>query len=260
MAKAAAPSAGGFSEAASSPVAEKPEANLTIANRQVIRKGMMAVRVSSVKEAEKQIRRIVKDSGGFTSGSQGLASEEGLPTLSITLRLPVARFDIAYAQIGELGFVKSESTTSDDVTEQIVDAEARIKTMKAEEESYREMLKLSRKLSDTIELKSKISQIRQTIESLDAQRKSLSTQAAYSTLDVTLSQELATGGKPKDPNWFSQVTSESSNAMGMVGRGLATILIWIATFLPLWLLPLLGWLVYNRAKSKKNVPPPPPIS
>jgi hypothetical protein len=132
--------------------------------------------------------------------------------------------------------------------------DARIKSMLVQEETYRALLKQARRMDDVISLQQQLTTVRGQIESIMGQRKSLATQAALSTISLTLTQSAVAHQPAKDPNWLTQTWAESTTQMGGFLRGVAAILIWLGVFSPIWL-PLL-WLTVRAVRSslpKKQV-------
>ncbi|AIE88047.1 hypothetical protein OP10G_4679 [Fimbriimonas ginsengisoli Gsoil 348] len=212
--------------------------------------------MDSVEKAEKTVDKLVAGMGGYVDSatSSDLASEH--PSISLTLRVPVGAFDQALDRFETLGVRLSKTIGSEDVTSQIVDLEARLKTMTATEETYRGLLRQTHQLQNVIELQDKLTEVRSQIESMAAQRKALSGLASLSTVTLTLQQSAVPAQAPADPNWLAQTWGESTSRLGGLMRSAAAIGIWAVVFSPLWA-PVL-WLLrrsYRAAKPAVRVVP-----
>jgi hypothetical protein len=140
---------------------------------------------------------------------------------------------------------------------------ARVKTMLAREEAYRQILKNCRKVADVMTVQEHLTQIRTEIESIQAQLKSLKEQSAYSTLSVQLSQSALTAIETKDKGWLGETWANAFTALKDGLKGIAQFLIWILTLSPFWAIPLLliWWLARLASrKSRRPSPPTPPSS
>jgi hypothetical protein len=222
-------------------------------DRMVIRTAEMTVRVASVEKAELAVNRIVASHGGYINDatSSDLASDH--PVMTITMRVPVESFDKIMSGIEALGVRLSKSIRAKDVTEEVVDLDARMKTMAIQEETFRGLLKNARDLDSVISLQDKLAVIRSEIESLLAQRTSLAKQASFSTITLTLEQAAVGAGPPSDPNWLAQAWGESSSSMGAFIRSFTVFLIWAIVFSPVWIpLGLVG-LKVARANMPRRV-------
>lgn len=216
----------------------------------LIRTAELTVKVESVKVAMKEASRLATANGGFVSGSQASGSEGQLPQGFVTLRVPVAAFDRVCDSLRQLGVVLSESTNTDDVTAQVADVEARLKVMRAEEESYVTMLRAARRVGELLEIKERLSQVRQEIESIDAQRKALRDQASYSTINATFTQKAAVGSPEPPKDWSGDAWTNAVNGLQAALRWLGTAVITVFVYAPLWLpLVLVAWWLVRRASK-----------
>jgi len=97
------------------------------------------------------------------------------------------KFGAALADIhGFAGRVKEEKTTGQDVTEEYIDLEARLRTKKALEAQFLEIMKQAHKISDALEVQSQIADVRADIERIEGRRRFLENQSALSTITVSL--------------------------------------------------------------------------
>ncbi len=239
------------------PVAEAPQnegAVKTIgmqvpSGRQVIRTADLAVRVKRIEPAEEAIRKYVTASGGYVDSASSSELNSDHPTMSLTLRVPVSSFDISLEKLESLGVRLSKSISSEDVTNQIVDLDARLKTLSAQEETYRELLKASRNIDAVIKIQDKLTEVRGTIESMAAQRKTMASQAALSTINVTLTQDVVPGSTGKDPGWLAQTWAEATTSAGSALKAVIGLGVWIIVFSPAWLLIL--WFVRKMLRASK---------
>jgi hypothetical protein len=237
--------------------AAKPSQASLVTQRSIIRRADVAVRVDNVEKAEKQVDRMVAALGGYVDSatSTDLASDK--PTIALTLRVPVGAFDRAIDSLEGLGVRLSKTINSEDVTTQIVDLDARLRTLSATEETYRGLLRQTHALQNVIDLQDKLTEVRSQIESMAAQRKALSGMASLSTITVRLEQSAVPAQAPHDPNWLAQTWGESTSRLGELLRSLASVGIWILVFIPLWL-PVLWFAgrAYRANRSVRPVAPP----
>ncbi len=143
--------------------------------RQIIKTAYLTVKVDDVQSLEPQVRNLAKKYGGFIESSSGRHPVQtgSVRTAEFTLRIKVEHFETAFDQLAALGVVLDQSSDGQDVTTEIVDNEARLKTKRAEETQYRELLKTTKKVSEILEVRERLYDVREEIESLDAQTKNL---------------------------------------------------------------------------------------
>lgn len=221
--------------------------------RDVVKTGSLTIQVDDVDSAEKKARQITESSGGRVDrvGSSDLAGPA--PTIDMTLRIPVARFESTMEGLEALGVRMAKQVSVSDVTEKLVDMEARMKTMLAQEEVVRNMLRKATSLGDSLTINNDLTRLRGEIESIQAQRKSLAGQAAYSTLEVKLTKKAtAVAVASTDPNWFQTSWASAWNAGTVVFRSVVSILMWAVVFSPVWLAAIFGMRWFIRMAQKAS--------
>lgn len=204
-------------------------------NRHVIRKATIEVKVEDVESADMAAQKLVESMGGFVASGNTAELGTAHPTVTMTVRVPVAKFEETLNALGDMGVLLSKSISSDDVTGQVVDMDARLKTLRAKEEVFVGMLRKAKSTSDMVELQNSITNTRTEIERIEGQRRTLAGQAQFSTISLTLTQETSSLPLEKDQNWSAMAWTESGSAFGGLVRALGTIGIWLLTFAPVWL-------------------------
>lgn len=217
--------------------------------RAVIRSATMELRVENVATAQDDAEKFVERLGGFVADSSAMGANSALPTATLTLRVPEQSFNATLDHLRKLGDFVSGSTSGDDVTAEIADTEARLKVMRAEEESYITMLRAARKVGELLEVKERLSQVRQQIESLAAQNKSLKDLARLSTITVTFVQRPGKGEPEAPKNWAEDTWSSAVDSLRGVGRFLGQAIITVFIFAPVWLpIVLVSWWILHRKR------------
>ena len=128
-----------------------------------------------------------EDSAGQdASTSQTLGSN---PYASIVVRVPEQLFDTAIKRFSKLGDVQSASTSSEDVTSQFVDLQARLRHYRAVERRLVGFLQQTTTVNQMLTVQDRIDKVQLTIEELSAQIKSLSETTTYGTLSVYVTEK-----------------------------------------------------------------------
>jgi hypothetical protein len=181
---------------AAPPASAAPDAS--VRERMLIRTGELTLEVASADEASAEAQRYVKSIGGYVSNTSSY-NEPTSPELrlSLTLRLPNPRYDSAIAHLSARArYVRSQSTNTEDVTEEFVDVEARLKARRALEARYLQLLAQASRIEDLAALEEKLAAVRGEIESMQGRLKYLGNQVAFSTLTLTLVELRPAGHSP----------------------------------------------------------------
>jgi len=160
--------------------------------RKIIRNGNLTVEVASPVEGQRQISSIAEAHGGFVVTSemtQQTSEDNSKPSVSVNLvvRVPATQFDSVVQEIRAAGSrVLQEKRTGQDVTEEFIDLEARIKNQTALETQFLEIMKRAGKVEEALEVQRQLAEVRTEIEKLEGRKRFLENQASLSTINVTL--------------------------------------------------------------------------
>ncbi|HEV7844460.1 MAG TPA: DUF4349 domain-containing protein, partial [Pyrinomonadaceae bacterium] len=104
-----------------------------------------------------------------------------------SIHVPAAQFDAAINEIRGAGSrVAQDKVTTQDVTEEYIDLEARIRAKQALEAQFMEIMKQARTVQDALEVQRQLSDVRAEIERYEGRRRFLENQTSLSTINVTI--------------------------------------------------------------------------
>ncbi len=237
-------------EAVAPPLPGKPAAPLT--DRKIIRNATIRFRVSSQTESGKRITALVKQANGLITNEEQTRESGNLQT-AMTVRVPATRLDaFLESLLKESVYTDSKSVIAEDVTKQFVDTEARIRSQKATEEKYLQLLKQARNVQDVLAVEEQLRQMREEIEVRETELRELKTNAALSTITLTFYEVGEATNAPDEP-FYVKIAHNLRNGFGLVGDvviGVFYLLPVVALVgLPVWLL-IRWWRI--RAKRKKQ--------
>jgi len=229
-------------------------------DRKIIRNANLTVEVASPSDAQHKLVAIAESHQGFvvtSEATQRAVADNTKPevTVNLVLRVPASQFNSVMEEVRAVGVrIIQEKVTGQDVTEEFMDLEARIKNQKALELQFLEIMKRAGKVEDALSVQRELAEVRTEIEKLEGRRRFLENQASLSTINVTLQPPTqivnATGF------WYSVKTAFSDGVDVAVGIilffiraiiALAPVLVLIV--LPLGLLARLGIRIVRRRKA-----------
>ena len=239
-------------------------------DRKIIRDAELTLEVGTAAEVQRKISSIAETLGGFVVTSESKLRQIGDTKqeleVKLVVRVPATQFGTALDQIRNTGSrVIQEKITGQDVTEEFIDLEARVKTQKALEAQFLEIMKQAHKVEDALEVQRQIADVRTEIEKLEGRKRFLENRASLSTITVNLQSPTAiavnTTGFGRD---IRQAVADSVD----VARGIVLFLIrFVIVLIPIFILLILpGWLilrfVFRRIRRTQHVrePKPEPIS
>jgi len=151
--------------------------------RIIIRTADLTVTVDDVTMSMDDISNIATAAGGWVVSSNRPRNYSG----TISVRVPVDRFDDVIEQFSDLAVkVKSSSTRSDDFTEEFTDVSARAQTLEDTLGTLRLLYDRAFSVEDAITIQKEITSIQSDLESLEARLTFLSQSSAFSFISVSL--------------------------------------------------------------------------
>ena len=164
--------------------------------RFVVRKANIDLQAADVRATFAKAAHLISEARGEFVESSSLTGDGPAARANLTLRVAADRLGEVLTGLRELGVVISENTTGEDVTNQVVDVEARLRNEQRVESELLDLL-ASRKdapLNDILQLRNSLSSVRQSIEQLVAQRDRLGRLVSLSSILVVIR---ATPEEPK---------------------------------------------------------------
>lgn len=228
--------------------------------RKIIRNGNVTLEVSSPMESLQRIFSIAESRGGFvvTSEMSQQSSEDkskSAQSVNLIVRVPALQFDQAMNEIRATATrVVLEKRTGQDVTEEFIDLEARLKNQRALEAQFLEIMKRAAKVEEALDVQSQLAEVRTEIEKIEGRKRFLENQATLSTINITLqtpTQIVNTTGF-----WYSirAAFSDGVDAAAAVIVFLVRVVIALIPILILIVLPaaLLAKVVVKRARRMRR--------
>ena len=202
----------------------------------------LRLKVQSLPRASSSLDSLVRRNGGYLSAATEVREEDEWRQ-AMTIRVSPARFQPLMAALSGVGTVEEKKLTTDDVTAQHADIAARLSTKRAVEQRYVALLARAKKISEILEIESKIGEVREEIESTESQLKTMNDEVAYSTISLTCYQPLV------QPVHDAPIVSFASRMADSFYTGwslLTSFLIGVVAIWPFLLLGGVAWWVLRR--------------
>lgn len=159
------------------------QASVAAQSRIIVRTVGMGLIVDNVADSVDRVGGVALELGGWTVASDRSAIHRG----SVSVRVPAQQLDEAVRRIRALGTrVDWESSSSQDVTDEYVDSNSRLRSLRATEEALLDLLKKAGDVEDALEVQRELTGLQAEIESLEGRIKFLEQTAAFSLINVTL--------------------------------------------------------------------------
>lgn len=227
---------------------EVVDADLPTLGQKIIKEGDIAFESDSVQRSATSIKNIVAQLNGYTSNENNY-NYSNSKSISLTVRVPAQNFEKLLSEISKgVEEFTSKNISARDVTEQFIDMEARVATMKETEARYTELLKKANSVGEILEIEEQISYLRADIESIEGQLKYLSSQVSYSTLNINISSPYVRESGLKNGPTFSDGFNEGWDGFVLFLVGLTYL--WPFFLLGLVIFLFIRWMIRKRKNRK----------
>jgi hypothetical protein len=189
---AAGPTAPGEQAAGEEAPAAPEEADVDLdeaaaaAGRELVSTASLTVEVEDLDAAGEEAVDLAVAAEGFVTGEQ---TNRGEATSTLTVKVPPTEFRATLDALGELGDVRLQEITTDDVTEAVVDLESRITTAETSVERLRGLTDQAASVDELRSLEEELLTRETTLEQLRGELRTIEDQVSLATITVTLTTE-----------------------------------------------------------------------
>jgi len=223
-----------------------------LTEQKVIKTGNVGLQVEKAESSVTSLTNLAKSKGGFVLSSSLYTSFNETQSGTVTLKVPVTKYEETMNEIKKLGNVQEETYSGQDVTEQFADLQAQLKNYRAEEAQYLEILKKANTVEEILKVTEKLSIVRGYIEVAEGRLKYLESQTDMSTITVSLSEETRIDIPTKE--WQpDEALKQALRTWIIFLQELVNVLIWAVIFLGpiVVLIWIIIKLIIRRSRKKK---------
>lgn len=255
--------------AARVPRAEAAQPSATAAaqssGRFVVRRATMELETRDVHAVFAKVAMVVQPALGEYVEASSIAGEGKEARAELTLRVTAEHLSGVLNELRGYAAVASEQSGGQDITDQVVDIEARLRNEQRIEQELLALLttKKDASLEDILRVQQELSRVREQIERMQAQRDSLGRMASLATVLVIVRYE---GGPLQPaPNGFEEALSRAwrrgvDDLGGLVGGCVRLVI----GGLPVWVVlggaGVLGWRAWKRRRAAGADEPAPGLT
>ncbi|TAG74420.1 MAG: DUF4349 domain-containing protein [Oscillatoriales cyanobacterium] len=237
---------GGAASKVAADTAKKPAAETPATAPQLIKKAELSVVVKSIDNSTKSVTEIVKKQQGDILAFQNQKPPDSSvrQTATMQIRVPQEKLETTLNALTKLGSVENRGLTAEDVSDQLVDSEARLRNLRKSEEVVLKIMERSGSVGDVLK----------------------ASQQFYSTISLTLEAAVSAQQEP-EPSLGLRVQEtwgQATHSVSELTLGLFSLSIWLLAYSPYFL--VIGAATYGiiRFKKQHSVPkvqePKPPAA
>jgi hypothetical protein len=239
--------------------------------RLIIRNGNISMSVSDPRAAKEAVEQVVAEMAGegafIVSSDERGGTDDRPPQINMVVRVPAARFDEVMDRLAALAVeVIARNESSQDVTEEYVDLQARLESLEAARQRLLDIMRNAQTTEDVLAAEQQLTQREAEIESLKGRLQYLEQSARLSSISLELRPHIL--GQPLDTRWRPAETARRAfDTLVSSLRGVGDFLIFFGIACLPWLVPI-GLVLYSvrrlflwrraRRRREKLAPTSPP--
>ncbi len=246
--------------AADDAAVDDADADADADTRHVIRTGHAVVVVDDFEEARANVRSLAEDRGGYVEASERDVHREDNQTWTsgtLVIRVPSDEFDDVHEEIGEEGLLLESATETEDVTDQIVDLEARLENLEAQRDRLRDLYEDADRTDDVLRIESELSAVQEDIERTETTLTTLEEQVQYATITVHLEEPTPDEehAEMQDADaWYEvgliEAVTTSFSAMATAARMGVVVIAYLTPVALVFSAPfVVGYVVFSRLRT-----------
>lgn len=158
-------------------------------DRMLIWKAHLSMQVWSVSNAVSEATAMAQRQGGFVEQK----SDQGDESARVTLRVPSKTFRAAVANLETLGTVTYRNFEGEDVTEQYIDVDARLKNKIVLRDRLKQLLEKATGVKDVLAIETELNRVQGEIDSMEGRIESMKGQVDYATITLSLERKAILG-------------------------------------------------------------------
>ncbi|BDS06050.1 hypothetical protein NT6N_10900 [Oceaniferula spumae] len=153
-------------------------------SRVLVKTGSMSIEVNSVKESTAKVRGLVKQKKGYVENIT--SNDSGSSSASLTVRVPKNSLLTTMDELAALGKVTSRNVEVEDVTDEWIDLQAKVKNLRALRDRLRRLLEKAGNVKDVLAVEKELTRVQSELDSLEGRIKAMQQNVSYSKISIRI--------------------------------------------------------------------------
>ena len=176
---------------------------------------------------------------------------------NVVVRIPSSRFEDALTQLKDIGNIESQYVDTQDVTDEFVDLQSRIRNARTAEGVLLNLMSDATTISDTIKVQNQLERVQENIERMRGRLRVLNDQTSFSTLSVDV---VEAGVAPPSEEKAGTLGKAWADAVDGFMSVISAVIVASGVILPVAIMALIVALLVRRLRPRfeRETPPAPP--
>ncbi|MGH2789433.1 MAG: DUF4349 domain-containing protein [Actinomycetota bacterium] len=176
---------------------------------------------------------------------------------NVVVRIPSSRFEEALTQLKDIGNIESQYVDTQDVTDEFVDLQSRIRNARTAERVLLNLMGDATTISDTIKVQNQLERVQENIERMRGRLRVLNDQTSFSTLSVDV---VEAGTAPPSEEKAGTLGKAWADAVDGFMGVISAVIVASGVILPVAIMALIVALLVRRLRPRFERETPPPAA
>ncbi|MDF2591111.1 MAG: hypothetical protein K0S75_577 [Clostridia bacterium] len=236
--------------------------------RKIIKNGNVSLKAVDVQAKMKEITALAEQNGGYVESSYvdnivqpiildaakdaKIARETTTLIANMTIKVPAEKFEGSFQNIIGMGTLINQNSTSNDITLQYRDIEARVTNLKVQEKHLQEIMTKAKTVEETLKVEVELNRVRTEIDIMTGNLKNWDQLVEYSTIYVNMTEVKEAELKKVDvPGVWQNAKDGFISAINSIRYGIERVFVFLVSAIP-YLLILGAGLLLSLLWIKRN--------
>ena len=219
-------------------------------NKKIQRNASLSIEVKNIDKSLIDAKEIITKFDGEIINSDSGGFGFGQPYANIKLRVISENLNVVLIELKKISTnIISENIYTNDVTEEFIDIEARLKVMKSTEDRFNSLLSSTETVEEIIQVEKELMRIRSDIDSLAGRLNYLSKTTNMSDINLNINEQIPITGESWKLN--ESFTSAIQNLSSFI-KSFANLAINFIVFIPVIIVGIIIIVFVRKLIRKRN--------
>jgi hypothetical protein len=235
------------------------EKSVQPSNRMVIYNAHLGLEVKDFQSSMEAMERKTEEYGGYVVESNTYRDGEESYSGTLTVRIPQNNFQAFLNDAEGMALnVYDRAVNGEDVTEEYVDLESRLKSKRVVEARLLAFMENAEKTEDLLKISNDLANVQEEIEQLLGRMKYLENQSSLSTVTISMNEDKLVSAKldNQDLNTWERTKNQFVSSLNFLLSLASGLIVFVVGNLPILVILLLvfiiSFLIVKRARRQRN--------
>ncbi|WP_182200686.1 DUF4349 domain-containing protein [Paraliobacillus salinarum] len=226
-------------------------------DRKIIYNANVTLEVKDFQGTIERLEKEIDGAGGYIVSSDSYQIEKNVHEGTITARIPQEQFEAFISMVEKSDMkVTQKNISGEDVTEQYVDLEARLKSKQVVEKRLLAFMEQAEKTEDLLKISNDLANVQEEIEQITGRMNYLKNKSDFATVSLHIQERRVDIVQDEDLNTWDKVQEQMKRSVNFLLSAGSSMIIFLIGNLPILIIFAIaggiGYFVWRRQRNKKE--------